>query len=290
MATFNWVGPDQAPVFESASTDDKLWIVPASLDQVRSFIQDPRKWIAELNAKLPSGSKDKVVVTDDFALRLKIRPSMGTLAAEGKECLIQGIAHTNVVTIRPRLAIVQQAPASWDDYWKAWSTDGDNGTALNVTISKDSNQGYGHIELTSEDDAADVRADKIAAFLMWGADPKKTYQVSPGSPAIPFLNKVLLKIPASITVIDNQTVTHPNPTQRAFQQVAEADFDRITFTLVSRQSDFPILEPLALDPGGDEDEDDPVPPALACDNMNGAMVEQYVLVDDVLVKNYVQTP
>jgi hypothetical protein len=270
MPAPTWNGPTRPPIFEATtSMDDLLWLNPVSLDQLTSFIEDPARWISELNNLV---SNDPIItLRKDFTLRLQIRSRLPVAPADGMDCLIEGIVGTNVITVRPRAALAAQVPANWDAYWKEWRDHG----VLRVTYHTDFNQGYGHLELTSDGDTAEVRADKIAAFLMLAADPEQTFAGEF------YINMILDKVPAFVTQVQQGVSTPVQPSRAYFAHIPPDQPERllnINFTLATNTDELQSL-PTAIAHTN-------ATVAVACDNMAGTWNGTQIVLDDVVVKDY----
>jgi hypothetical protein len=264
-----WNPPSAPPVFERPSGDDLLWQVPVTLDELTSLIMDPQKWIKALNTKSPDD--EFITLRKDFALRLQPWNGNSFNSPDNKPCLVQGICGTNVITVRRKVPLSPQTGSKWDEYWEQWENDG----ILQVTYNKDFGQGYAHLQLTSKLDTAATRADKIAAFLMLAADATKTRNGDL------YINALLKKKPNFVAKVEGGVATSETPANQYFVPLTVEGLMKVNFTLVSNLDDlagFADTTPV--------DEDDP-PTLPACDNMAGTLVEQLILVDDIVIKNYV---
>lgn len=260
----NWETPN-APIFESVSTDDPLWTSKATLGQIRSLLIDPQRWIQEVSAARTSG--DEITLLPNFALRLNLCATRAPSGSRGVPFVVQGIAGTNILTIRACEGAANIANADWEIYWNDWETVAD----FDVTISVDSNVGYSHMELTASADTPFIRADKIAAFLTWAADPTKL----DGNGSL-YINRILRRTPTHLTRIENGTASAVTPTGAKFNEITPAsNIKNVAFTLVGNVLDF----------ASSETNPPPAPPA--CENMAGVLDEdEIVTLDDVIVKNY----
>lgn len=260
-----WEAPN-APIFESVSTDDPLWTSKASLGQIRSLLIDPQRWIQEVSAARTSG--DAITLLPNFAVRLNLSATRAPSGARGVPFVVQGIAGTNILTIRACEGAANIANSDWEIYWNDWETVAD----FDVTISVDSNVGYSHMELTSTADTPFIRADKIAAFLTWAADPTKV-----DANGSLYINRLLRRTPSHLTRIINGVASAVTPTGPKFIEITPASaISGVAFTLVGNVADF-------------ASSDDPTPPTPppACENMAGVLdANEMVHLDDVIVKNY----
>lgn len=259
-----WETPT-APVFESVSTDDPLWTSLATLGQVRSLLIDPQRWIDEVSTARTSG--DPITLLPNFAMRLNLSATRAPSGSRSVPFVVQGIAGTNILTIRACEGAANLANDDWETYWNDWETVAD----FDVTLSVDSNVGYSHMELTSAADTPFIRADKIAAFLTWAADPTKL----DGNGSL-YINRLLRRTPSHLTRIENGVASPVTPTGPKFIEVTPpAAISGVAFTLVGNVADFASSE------------DDPTPAPPACENMAGVLDEdEMVHLDDVIVKNY----
>lgn len=263
--------PTFGPIFEKASTDDLLWLSPSSIDQVTSLIMDPSRWIDELNALDPDD--EFVTLRKDFLMRLKLHGMPDTIPPDGQDCLVQGIVGTSMITVRPRIAVTGHVGDNWDSYWIHWR---DN-AHLDVTIVPEFGQGYAHIELTDENDTPGVRADKIAAFLMLGADPRKDFAGDL------YLNMILKKIPRSVTVVMGGVASSIPPTTAMFTPVTPATLANVDFSMIAN------TEELTRNVVRATHNLPPPLPAPACNNTSGTLGPNgLIIVDDVVVKNYAE--
>jgi hypothetical protein len=263
--------PTLGPIFEKASTDDLLWLSPCSIDQVTSLIMEPNRWITELNALDPNDTF--ITLRKDFLMRLNLHGMPKVMPPDGQDCLVQGIVGTSMITVRPRIALTGHVGEDWDSYWLHWQEHG----LLDVTYVPEFGQGYAHIQLTEETDTPGVRADKIAAFLMLGADPRKTFAGDL------YLNMILKKIPRSVTAVIGGVATSIPPTQAMFVPVTEETLANVDFSMIANTDELTknVVRATHNLP--------PPLPAPACNNTSGTLNPGgLIIIDDVVVKNYAE--
>ncbi len=263
MLTNEWT-PPTPPLFAAASEDDKMWFSPATVEQVASMLLAPQRWISELNGMRESGQPD-ITIHPTFLLSLRLAPKNPPQGAMlGKPLVVQGISGTNFLCIRPAEALHPFIDEEdWEAYWAYWQ----DHEPLLVMVNLDTNTGCGHLELTKSTDSREVRADKIAAFLTWGASPAKTYRPSPSSPLIPYINKIVLKVPSMFTLVEEGSDPVPvTPTTAVFEEVSAGDLSGIDFDLTGVFDDSTS--------------------ATACENMIGQWGGARITLQDVVVKAY----
>jgi hypothetical protein len=264
--TSTWNEPTLKPIFEGASTDDLLWLNPVSVDQLTSFIRDPNRFIGDLNKlSLEADEERKITMRPDFALRMQLRNRPQRMDPDRQPYLIQGIVGTNLITVRPRVGLEPQVSQDWDDYWKEWHEKAE----LLITVDTDFNQGYAHMELTHPDDPSELRADKIAAFIIRGTDPRVPFDTF-GTP----LNAIMNKKPKFFTLVGSEGTKKMLATGPMLGDVTSRMLPNINFTLLANAND------LTSTPGvvGNREP--------ACDNKAGRWNGERILVDDITVKNY----
>lgn len=252
--TFEWASPP-APKRAGVSNDDPLWFVSCNLAMVRSLIEDPTRWMAELSAAATAKEGTPVTLTlaQHFAMKIRLLPGAGQIAKPDLY-MVQGIDKTGIVTIRPGIHSIAPLVDPWNDYWKEWA---DSGTVMTAGI--DNGVGYAHLEITKAGDKPDVRADKIAAFLIRSATGARD-----GNGDI-YLNKILRK-KAVLPPLASGVLKAPAQADGSCAELPDPDaVAGINFSYAGEQG--------ATTP--------------ACDNMAGNVnAGGQIVVDDVTVKLY----
>lgn len=282
---FEWTSPGGQLLQHKIEDDDPLWLVTATEDEVKSLVQHPYCWVNCLN-----GRRDKefdIFLPDQFLIRMNLSlPTGGGGSHVGDQVeelrendgdgtrpfIVQGISGTGVILIRPRHL---QSPLidnpKWHEYWTEWNGDC---TKMKVTKSPTYRQGFAHLELAPAKIDASTRADRITAFLMYSAGAK-TLQFS-GAEEL-YLNLILLKQAEEHFDLDQKSFVKGPKTH--FKKITGAEIKKVNFTYSGREMDLPdrVTEFAATT----------VP---ACDDKAGTLVEQDIVLDEVIVKNYVARP
>lgn len=273
--------------------DDPLWLLACSHEDIIELIRHPFQWVSEVNEELKAPVPIKL--SNEFLIQMSLQETpkvpesaqVEDLLAEkalfddtGKEFIVQGISGTGVLLIRrmnPRLRSAKndERDQRWTSYWDEWSGEA---SGLSVAKAHHFGVGFGHMELSNDKTLAYDRADRIAAFLTWSADPERTFEIQRGR-HVPYINRILRSTPAVLHDIhgsDTQgrnvnVIQKPEP---QFRELTASDVEKINFSFVGREEDFHA-------PATDND-----PVETACDDMHGTLQLTYINVNGMMVKAY----
>lgn len=272
-----WVGPGKGLVYGEIADDDFIWAYPASLEEVSDLIEDPPRWIRQLNQKntIPGHS---IQLANEFAMRIHLPEVKHQLESE-KSCLIQGINGTGVITIRAKRGIGVRFQSRWKGYWEEWAKNGD----LDVAAFGEPGyaEGYGHFQITTDThEDPSIRADKITAFIMLAADPtavpSPSLKLEVEASKQLYMNVILSKTPRNAGMLSSSGLARGVcPKLKLLEQ---EELSAVNFTLLGRKSDYRKKggRPVALES---------LP--LACEDMAGKELgPDGIQIDEVLVKNY----
>jgi hypothetical protein len=225
-----------------------MWIAECDLDQVRSLFEDPERWMWELSA----AAGKKLILRSPFMMKIRLLPTAAGVATPNRY-LVQGIHDTNIITIRPKRRDNPPLLDLWDSHWQQWI----NNTPL--VVGTFGGVGYGHLELTDINDAKDVRADKVAAFLIRSATGALT------STGQMWLDHILAKPPVQPQMGTGGLTSVVTPV-RAFAPITtEEQVAGINFVY---SGEFGATD-------------------IACDNKAGNLDQNgQIVLDDVTVKTY----
>ncbi len=135
------------------SDDDRLWIARCDFDGLRSFIDHPISWVANL-AK-DSGGQPLYELTNNFVV--EFRPKLQT-PQPCHDIIIEGISKTPLVTVR--IPVGAPSPTPNLAIWDAWGDE-------DVSIIGVQSEGllYGHLKIVNADDPQPVRTAKLFEAL-----------------------------------------------------------------------------------------------------------------------------
>lgn len=300
---------ENRPILSRLSEDDFPWYYSASWDEVFLLILNPYAFIDELNRKLlrapspqdpggaPSESR-KIVLAPEYTIRARLQEANVDVLLPGP-FLLHGISGTGSLTIRPRnqsvvlnfwdklsprLSSFYQARTlasdeatapdtalsgeSWERLWDDWSTKG----SLDVGFVPSFGHGYGHFEIAPAGLPRELRANRIAAFLMWAS--LRTDYGQRGDK--PYLNRLLEREDAQAEHIDVATglASRRAGVQRCFNDLTKEGLQGVVFTLAGREEDY------------SEDEEAPDPMLPACWDGSGPTLGGKIDLNEVVIKDY----
>jgi hypothetical protein len=162
------------------SADDSVWNAKIDFKDIKTFFQDPVKWVDGLNDQLSAEDRAqrKINLNKHFLITFKSPKKSGSIGES--HLLVQGINGSGIVVIRPQMSLF---PTDFRDFFlpedlvdladEALDMDGFHQKAnrgnpdinVEVTLCEEFNLVFTHYQITAKGDSPKVRGAKIAAHI-----------------------------------------------------------------------------------------------------------------------------